>query len=72
MADNYNTGISNRNLQNAFKKVEEVKDIAARSITQMVDNNKETEKLLSQSQSTLMLAKDFEKNSEALEKTMER
>jgi len=31
--DNYNTGISNRNLQNAFRKVEEVKDIAARSIT---------------------------------------
>ncbi|CDW81914.1 vesicle-associated membrane [Stylonychia lemnae] len=70
--DNYNTGISNKNLQNAFRKVEEVKDIAARSITTMIDNNKETEQLLSKSQSTLMLAKDFEKNSEALEKTMER
>lgn len=41
--DNYNTGISNRNLQNAFRKVEEVKDIAIRSVTMMVENNKETE-----------------------------
>ena len=47
--DNYNTGISNRNLQNAFKKVEEVKDIAARSITIAVENQKETDRLLSSS-----------------------
>ncbi len=34
--DTYNTGISNKNLQLAFQKVDEVKDIAARSVTQMV------------------------------------
>eukprot|EP00347_Sterkiella_histriomuscorum_P019201 403342551 len=45
--ENYNTGISNKNLQNAFRKVEEVKDIAARSISQAIDNSKETERLLS-------------------------
>jgi hypothetical protein len=37
-------------------KVNEVKDIAARSVTQMVQNNAETEKLLSSSQNTLLLA----------------
>jgi hypothetical protein len=33
--DNYNTGISSKNLQQAFKKVDELKDIAARSVTKM-------------------------------------
>lgn len=69
--DSYNTGISNKNLQLAFQKVEEVKDIAAKSVTMMVQNNAETEKLLHTSQSTLMLSQDFKKNSENLEKMME-
>lgn len=38
----------------------------------MVANNAETEKLLHTSQSTLILAQDFKKNAETLEKTMER
>jgi len=70
--DSYNTGISNKNLQLAFQKVDEVKDIAAKSVSMMVQNNEETEKLLHTSQSTLILAQDFKKNSEVLEKTMER
>ncbi len=37
----------------------------------MVQNNAETEKLLHTSQSTLILAQDFKKNSETLEKVME-
>ena len=44
--DSHNTGISNKNLQLAFQKVDEVKDIAAKSVTMMVQNNAETEKLL--------------------------
>ena len=70
--DSHSTGISNKNLQLAFQKVDEVKDIAAKSVTMMVQNNAETEKLLHTSQSTVMLAQDFKKNSETLEKMMER
>lgn len=44
--DSYNTGISNKNLQAAFQKVDEVKDIAAKSVSIMVQNTAETEKLL--------------------------
>jgi GTPase involved in cell partitioning and DNA repair len=69
--DNYSSGISNKNLQMAFQKVDEVKDIAAKSVHQMVQNNAETEKLLQSSQNTVLLANDFKKNSETLEKTME-
>ena len=54
--DSHSTGISNKNLQLAFQKVEEVKDIAAKSVSMMVQNNAETEKLLHTSQSTVMLA----------------
>lgn len=70
--DSYNTGISSKNLQLAFQKVDEVKDIAAKNVAMMVQNNAETEKLLHTSQSTLMLSQDFKKNSEELEKMMER
>ena len=54
--DSYNTGITNKNLQLAFQKVDEVKDIAAKSVTMMAANNAETERLLHTSQSTLSLA----------------
>jgi len=36
--DNYNTNISSKNLNMAFQKVDEVKNIAGRSITKMADN----------------------------------
>jgi hypothetical protein len=69
--DNHSSGISSKNLQAAFHKVDEVKEIAAKSVSQMVQNNAETEKLLHTSQNTLVLAQDFKKNSETLEKVME-
>ena len=67
---NYNTGISSTNLNAAFDKVEEVKNIAARSVDKMNSNLSETQKLLESSQEVSLLAKDFEKNSIELESVM--
>eukprot|EP00345_Euplotes_harpa_P005530 CAMPEP_0168329078 /NCGR_PEP_ID=MMETSP0213-20121227/6890_1 /TAXON_ID=151035 /ORGANISM="Euplotes harpa, Strain FSP1.4" /LENGTH=91 /DNA_ID=CAMNT_0008332327 /DNA_START=227 /DNA_END=498 /DNA_ORIENTATION=- len=40
--DNYSTGISQKNLQLAFAKAEEVKQIAANNVKNMVKNIQET------------------------------
>ena len=68
--DNYSTSISSKNLNKAFEKVDEVKQIAGRTITKMQANMEQTEDLLKASQEIQFLAKDFQKNSETLETTM--
>ncbi len=68
--DNYNTGISSGNLQMAFQKVDEVKNIAQDAVRGMVANTGETEKLLQDSQEVQMLAKDFQSNAADLEHIM--
>ena len=57
--DNYSTSISSKNLNAAFQKVDEVKNIAGRSITKMQANMEQTEKLLDHSQEIQFLTKDF-------------
>lgn len=59
--DNYSTGISQKNLQAAFAKAEEVKAIAANNVKNMVKNVQETDQLLDRAQNINNLAKDFEK-----------
>ena len=59
--DNYSTGITQKNLQNAFAKAEEVKKIATDNIRDAVRNMKETENLEEKSQNIKLLSKDFEK-----------
>ena len=44
--ENYNTSISNKNLNAAFQKVDEIKSIAGRSIEKMQKNMEQTEDLL--------------------------
>ena len=66
--DNYSTGISQKNLQLAFAKAEEVKQIAANNVKNMVKNIQETDQLLDKSNNIKDLAKDFEKNATEMEK----
>lgn len=68
--ENYNTSISSKNLNMAFQKVDEVKQIAGRSIQQMAQNMQETEELMQHSQEINVMSKDFQKNSEKLETMM--
>ena len=68
MFDNYSTGISQKNLQMAFAKAEEVKEIAANNVKNMVKNVQETDQLLDRAQNINHLAKDFEKNAVEMEK----
>ena len=70
--DSYSTSISSENLNKAFAKVEEVKDIAGRTISKMAENMSKAEGMVEQSQDLTFLAKDFNKNAETLEKTMAR
>lgn len=65
--DNYSTGISQKNLQMAFAKAEEVKQIAANNVKSMVKNIQETDQLLDRAQNINHLAKDFEKNATEME-----
>lgn len=58
--ENYTTSISSKNLNAAFQKVDEVKNIAGRSITKMQSNMEQTEKLLDHSQEIQFLTKDFQ------------
>ena len=57
--DNYNTNISSKNLNNAFRKVDEVKDIAGRTITNMAKNMEQTEVMLANTEQLQSLSKDF-------------
>ena len=50
--------------------MEEVKNIAARSVNKMNENLSETQKLLESSEEVSLMAKDFEKNSIELENVM--
>lgn len=72
MLDKYTTSISSENLNKAFAKVDEVKEIAGRTITKMAENMSKAEGMVEQSQDLTFLAKDFNKNAETLEKTMKR
>ena len=65
--DNYRTGINQKNLQLAFVKAEEVKQIASTNVKSMVKNIQETDQLLDKSQNIKDLAKDFEKNASKME-----
>jgi len=56
---NYDTGISTENIQMAFRKVDDIRTIAARSVTKMAENNDQTASLLKHSQDVQILAKDF-------------
>ncbi|CAI2379972.1 unnamed protein product [Moneuplotes crassus] len=66
--DNYSTGISSKNLQLAFAKAEEVKEIAQKNVKDMIKNVHETDELLQKSENINELAKDFEKNAHEMEK----
>ena len=70
--DNYKTGISDKNLQQAFKKVDEIKDITSRSVVKMVENTKETDVLLQTSNEIKMLSRDFEKNAQEMKNIQQR
>ena len=70
--DKYNTPIKNKNLNQAFEKVDEVKAIAGEAIAKMAKNMQQAEELQKTTQSIQFQAKDFEKNAETLEKIMER
>ena len=59
--DNYSTGINSQNLQLAFAKAKEVKEIAQKNVKDMIKNVNETDELLQKSQNINNLAKDFEK-----------
>ena len=48
--DNYNTSISSKNLNAAFQKVDEVKQIAGKAIVGMQNNMAESQALLEKSQ----------------------
>ena len=52
VVDNYKSNISSKNLNKAFAKVDEVKNLAGKSIAQMAANMEQTEMLLAQSQET--------------------
>lgn len=49
IVENYSTNISSKNLNLAFQKVDEVKNIAGRTITKMQANMEQTEELLKHS-----------------------
>ena len=70
--DNYSTGINSKNLQLAFAKAEEVKEIAQKNVKDMIKNVHETDELLERSQNINDLAKDFEKNAAEMEKIQRR
>lgn len=50
ICDNYRSNISSKNLNKAFQKVDEVKNLAGKSIAQMAANMEQTEQLLAHSQ----------------------
>lgn len=47
--ENYNTNISSKNLNLAFQKVDEVKNMAGRTVMKMAENMREAEKMLENS-----------------------
>ena len=49
IVENYSTNISSKNLNLAFQKVDEVKNIAGRTINKMQANMEQTEELLKHS-----------------------
>ena len=62
IVDSHSSSISSENLKAAFLKVNEVKDIAGRTITKMSENMAKAEGMVDVSQDLTFLAKDFNKD----------
>ena len=70
--ENYTSVTSTQNLDNAFKKVQAVKDMAGDIIEEQVKNMEQAEKLMQTTQDIKWEAKDYEKGSKTLENIMKR
>ena len=62
IVDSHSSAIKSDNLKAAFLKVNEVKDIAGRTITKMSENMAKAEGMVEVSQDLTFLAKDFNKD----------
>jgi len=70
--ENYTSITSRQNLDNAFKKVQQVKDMAGDIIEEQVRNMEQAEKIMQTTQNIKWEAKDYEKGSKTLENIMKR
>lgn len=62
MLDNYQNTTSSKNLDNAFKKVSEIKDIAGNIIEKQASNMEQTQDLLNKTNDMKFMAKKYEDN----------
>lgn len=72
IVESHTSNISSSNLNAAFLKVNEVKDIAGRTISKMADNMAKAENMAETTADLTFLSKGFKEDSQVLEKMMER